>query len=268
MVASLDEELDYFSNAAIVDHGESLRSIGSLAFDHVSFQYSDDAPVLHDVTFTISLREAIGVVGPSGSGKSTLVQLLLGLYQPTSGRVTSDGRDIHLLSRDDWVRSVAFVPQQARFLNGSIRDNIRFLRDDVSDEQVIDAAKLAHLHDDIVGWPEGYDRAVGTLGGNLSGGQQQRVIIARALVERPDVMILDEPTSALDVRSEALVLETLQQLRQKMTIIVIAHRLSTLEICDRIMVIQDGQMKYFDSPVALRSLSTYYADSLALAGLS
>ena len=193
--------------------------------------------MLNNVDAVIDEYEMVGIVGPSGSGKSTLVQLLLGLRSPTSGAVFADGRDIRTLSRAEWARHVTFVPQQAHLIAGTVADNIRFFRDDVSDERIEHAARLASLHDDVMGWPEGYAREVGEQGGHLSGGQQQRLVIARALVEDPDVLILDEPTSALDVRSEYLVRQTLNGLREHMTVIVIAHRLSTLEICDRIMVV-------------------------------
>jgi ABC-type multidrug transport system fused ATPase/permease subunit len=129
------------------------------------------------------------------------------------------------------------------------------------------AARLAHLHDDILGFPEGYDRQVGEKGGHLSGGQQQRLCIARALVEHPEVLILDEPTSALDVRSEHFIRETLLGLKDRMTVIVIAHRLSTLTICDRIMVIRDGELKEFDTPHALEQSSGFYREALALSGM-
>ena len=129
------------------------------------------------------------------------------------------------------------------------------------------AARLAHLHDDIAGFPEGYERQVGEHGGHLSGGQQQRLCIARALVEAPDVLILDEPTSALDVRSEHLIRSTLLGLRAQMTIIVIAHRLSTLDICDRIMVIQAGQLRGFDAPKRLEETSEFYREALRLSRL-
>lgn len=150
---------------------------------------------------------------------------------------------------------------------GTVADNIRFMREGVSDDDIARAARLANLHDDVMGWEEGYEREVGEGGGNLSGGQQQRLVIARALVESPDVLILDEPTSALDVRSESLIRQALDDLRAAMTIIVIAHRLSTLDICDRLMVIQDGELRGFDTPANLERSSGFYRDALALSGL-
>jgi ABC-type multidrug transport system fused ATPase/permease subunit len=150
---------------------------------------------------------------------------------------------------------------------GTVAENIRFFRDDVTQEQIEHASRLANLHDDIAGFADGYDRQVGEQGSHLSGGQQQRLIIARALVEKPDVLILDEPTSALDVRSEHLIRQTLNTLREKMTIIIVAHRLSTLEICDRIMVIQDGELKGLDTPENLEKTNDFYREALILSGM-
>jgi ATP-binding cassette, subfamily B, bacterial len=209
----------------------------------------------------------IGVVGPSGGGKSTLVQLLLNLRDPQEGQILADGRDISQFDKAEWARKVTFVPQAAHLIAGSIADNIRFLRDDVTDEQVEQAARLAYLHDDVMGFPERYERPVGEQGGHLSGGQQQRLCIARALVEQPDVLILDEPTSALDVKSEHLIRTTLLELKQRMTVIIIAHRLSTLDICDRIMVIRDGRLVGFDTPERLEQSDEFFREALQLSGL-
>jgi ABC-type multidrug transport system fused ATPase/permease subunit len=150
---------------------------------------------------------------------------------------------------------------------GTVADNIRFFRDGITQQQIEHAARLANLHDDVMRWPEGYDREVGERGSHLSGGQQQRLVIARALVEEPDVFILDEPTSSLDVRSEQLIRTTLDSLRDRMTIIIIAHRLSTLDICDRIMVLIDGQLKAFDSPDSLEASNDFYREALVISGM-
>jgi ATP-binding cassette, subfamily B, bacterial len=193
--------------------------------------------------------------------------LLLGLRDPACGRVLAGGRDISTFDRAEWARKVTFVPQAAHLIAGTIADNIRFLREHVTQADVERAARLAHLHEDVEGFPEGYEREVGKHGGHLSGGQQQRLCIARALVEHPDLLILDEPTSALDVRSEHLVRNTLLSLKDRMTVIVIAHRLSTLTICDRIMVIKEGELKDFDTPLALERSSDFYREALTLSGM-
>jgi ATP-binding cassette subfamily B protein len=264
---TLDDELHRYRSAAVVDLGASIGDIGELRFQDVSFEYVRDSPVLHSVTAVIEPNELVGIVGPSGSGKSTLVQLLLGLREPTRGTILADGRDIRTLSKVEWARKVTFVPQQARLIAGTVAENIRFMRDHVSLADIERAAALAQLHREVQGFADGYERQVGEQGSHLSGGQQQRLIIARALVEHPDVLILDEPTSSLDVRSESLIRETLGELRRAMTVIVIAHRLSTLAICDRIMVIQDGELKAFDTPTNLERDNEFYREALVLSGL-
>lgn len=266
-VDELADEIDSYRAAVATSATGEVGGIGELVLDHVSFEYHEGQAVLSDLNATIAPREVVGVIGPSGSGKTTLVQLLLGLRSPTGGTVLADGRDIGTFSRAEWVRKVTFVPQAPRLIRGTIADNIRFFREGITDEQVEAAARLAHLHDDVAGFPEGYARDVGEAGGQLSGGQQQRLCIARALVESPDVLILDEPTSSLDVRSEALVRETLGELRERMTVVVIAHRMSTLDICDRIMVIQHGVIKAFDTPERLHQDSAFYREAISLSGL-
>lgn len=260
-------ELDRFEAARLIDLGAEVSQVSIIELQSVDFEYVADTPVLRDVNLTIEPHEVIGVVGPSGSGKSTLVQLLLGLRQPTRGSILVDSRDITTFSRSEWVRKVTFVPQQPRLVAGTVAENIRFMRGGIEAADVERAARLANLHDDISGFTEGYERQVGEQGSHLSGGQQQRLSIARALVEHPDVLILDEPTSALDMRSESLIRKTLLELRQQMTIIIIAHRLSTLDICDRIMVIQDGELKGFDTPENLEKSSEFYREALVLSGL-
>ena len=159
------------------------------------------------------------------------------------------------------------MPQQPHLIAGTVAENIRFYRDGVSDEEVERAARLANLHDEISARSGGYDGPLGERGGALSVGQQQRLTIARALVGGPDVLVLDEPTSALDHHNEQLIRAALRGLRERMTIVVVAHRRSTLDICDRIMVIQDGRLKGFDRPDRLESSNPFYREALALSGL-
>lgn len=264
IIDQLQGVLKRFEDSHPADGGEPVGHVGTVEAEHVTFEYVPDQPVLSDISFKIEPCEIVGVVGPSGGGKSTLVQLLLGLRQPQQGRILAGGRDIRTFDRAEWARKVTFVPQEARLIVGTIADNIRFMRDDVSDAEVEQAARLAHLHDEIMADPGGYQRVLGENGGRLSGGQQQRLCIARALVERPDVMVLDEPTSALDVKSEHLVRETLLGLKQQMTIVIIAHRLSTLEICERIMVIQKGHLMGFDTPAELEQSNDFYREAVHL----
>ena len=258
---------DHFS-AAKPQYGESaVGSLGPLEVQDVWFSYDGETDVLKDVSFNAEPGEIIGIVGPSGGGKSTLVQLLLRLRTPTAGQILADGRSIDDFTRADWARRVTFVPQRPRFFEASVADNIRFLRRGVTDEQVEEASRGARLHDDVEAWNGGYERSVGPRGDNLSGGQQQRLSIARALVEEPDLLILDEPTSSLDVRSESLIRETLISLSERMTIFIIAHRLSTLDICDRIMVLQDGQIRALGPPDVVASTNDFYDEALRLSGM-
>jgi ABC-type multidrug transport system fused ATPase/permease subunit len=260
-------EEERYLGAAVERDGDPIDRIGELAFDDVSFEYEPGQPVLRDVSFRVRRGEIVGIVGPSGAGKSTLVQLVLRLREPVSGAVLANGRDVRGLSLDDWYGRVTFVPQEARLFAGTVADNIRFFRDDVDETAIERAAKLAHLHEEISSWPLGYDTPVGERGGQLSGGQRQRLCIARALVEEPDIMVLDEPTSSLDVKSEALIRETVADLGPTTTVFVIAHRLSTLAICNRIMVILGGQLQGFDEPDRLEAANPFYREALQLAGM-
>jgi ABC-type multidrug transport system fused ATPase/permease subunit len=208
----------------------------------VSFSYVPGQPVLRSVDLTITTGESLGVIGPSGGGKTTLVQLLLGLRQPTEGRVLAAGTDLARVRPSTWAERVALVPQDNEVIYGTVADNIRFFRSGSSDEAVRAAAVRAHLHDQIEAMPNGYDTVIGPGAHMLSGGQRQRLGIARALLGDPAVLILDEPTSALDPLAERMVLQTLRDLRSSTTMVVIAHRGSTLELCDRVVSIDDGTL--------------------------
>jgi ATP-binding cassette, subfamily B, bacterial len=256
------------------EHGEhygetALPVVDEISFERVSFAYNPDTPVLTDVSFDIRSGEAIGVVGPSGAGKSTLVQLLLRLRQPVDGRYLINGVSVAEFANDDWHRQVSYVPQEPRLLHASVAENIRFFRD-IDDEQVERAARLARIHDDIMSWPGQYEAVVGPRADAVSGGQQQRICLARALAAQPEVLILDEPTSALDPQSEAFIGASLLAMRSSLTLIIVAHRMSTLEMCDRVMVILDGRLAGFDTKDALQANNDYYrqASQLSMIGNS
>ncbi|HEY0515475.1 MAG TPA: ABC transporter ATP-binding protein, partial [Solirubrobacteraceae bacterium] len=240
---------------------EEVREIG---FDEVSFAYEPGRPVLEDVNFTVGAGESVGVIGPSGAGKSTLIQILLRLRPPDSGRYLVNDQPAERYEPQDWHRRVAYVPQEPRLLHATVAENIRFFRD-VDGEAIERAARLARIHDEITGWPRGYDTVVGPRADAVSGGQQQRICLARALVARPELLVLDEPTSALDPHSESLIQESLIALRDQLTLFVIAHRMSTLDICDRVMVIKDGRMVAFDTIERLRAENVYYRAATAIA---
>lgn len=240
-----------------------LKHVSSLAAEGVSYAYEQARPVLTDVSFGVKRGEAIGIVGPSGAGKSTLVQILLGLRFPDSGAYLVNGESVAEFSRSDWHRLVAYVSQEPRLLHASVTENIRFFRD-LDDAAIRRAAELAGIHETIMAWPEGYATLVGPRADAVSGGQQQRVCLARALAARPEVLVLDEPTSALDPQSEAKIQESLAALKGQLTLFVVAHRMSTLSVCDKVMVIVDGRLQAFDTVSALDS-NDYYRVASALA---
>jgi ABC-type multidrug transport system fused ATPase/permease subunit len=244
-----------------------LASVHSLKFADVSFSYNERESVLNGIEFEIERGQVIGVIGPSGAGKSTLVQILLGLRAPTQGRYLINGEDAGEYSRSDLSRRICFVPQESRLLSASVAENIRFFRPALGDEAILNAARMARLYDEVAAWPEGFQTPVGERGSAMSGGQRQRLSLARALVGMPDVLVLDEPTSALDMRSEALVQETLHALKGSVTMIIVAHRLSTLNICDKIMVFDSGRLAHFDERSVLLASSDFYRDAVELSEL-
>jgi len=247
------------------DGGEPLPQVSGVGFDKVSFSYHPGRPVLTGLSFQVLAGEVIGIVGPSGAGKSTLVQLLLRLRSPISGTYLVNGKPADSFSREDWHRQVSFVPQEPRLLHATVAENIRFFRQDISDADVERAARLARIHDDIASWDKGYRTVVGPRADAVSGGQQQRICLARALAARPEVLVLDEPTSALDPNSEALIGESLTALKSELTLFIIAHRMSTLDICDRVMVIVDGRLAGFDTKALLQANNEYYRHASKLA---
>ena len=192
------------------------------------------------------------------------MQILLGLREPSSGTYLIDGIPAAQYNRRDWHRVIAYLPQEPRLLHASVGDNIRFFRE-LDDDAVEHAAQLAGIHAEIITWPSGYETVIGPRADAVSGGQQQRICLARALAAQPDVLVLDEPTSALDPHAELLIQESLVTLKHELTLFVVAHRMSTLDICDRVMVIVDGRMQAFDAASALVSDSPYYRSASALA---
>jgi subfamily B ATP-binding cassette protein HlyB/CyaB len=216
---------------------------GAVAFDHVTFRYRLDGPeVLKDISLDIPPGQMIGIVGPSGSGKSTLTKLVQRLYVPESGRVLIDGVDIGVVDVAWLRRQVGVVLQENVLFNRSIRDNIALGDPSWPIERVMAAAKLAGAHDFILELPDGYDTMVGERGSGLSGGQRQRIAIARALIGDPRILIFDEATSALDYESERIVQDNMRRIAQGRTVIVIAHRLSTVRHADRIITIERGRI--------------------------
>lgn len=215
---------------------------GRVCYEDVSFHYSDDnTPVLSHVSFEIPAGRSIALVGPSGSGKTTICSLLPRFYDVTGGRITIDGKDIRTLTLKSLRSHIGVVQQDVYLFSGTIRDNIAYGKPDASDEEIINAAKRANIHDFISELPDGYHTFVGERGTRLSGGQKQRISIARVFLKNPPILILDEATSALDNESERRIQKSLEELSKDRTTITIAHRLSTIQNADEIIVItEDG----------------------------
>jgi ATP-binding cassette subfamily B protein len=212
----------------------------SLEFQDVTVSYATARPTLRGVSFCVSSGRTLGIVGASGSGKSTIVRLLVRLLDVDEGSISLDGRLISELPLESLRHAIAVVPQDSVLFDESIAYNIAFGRVGSSFEDVVGAAKVAHLHDFIVKLPDGYDTRVGERGVKLSGGEKQRLAIARAAIKRPRIYVFDEATSSLDSGTEAEILRNLRELSRSCTTLVIAHRLSTVVHADEIIVLESG----------------------------
>jgi subfamily B ATP-binding cassette protein MsbA len=214
----------------------------SIRYETVSFAYQPGVPVLHDVSFSVRRGEVVALVGTSGGGKSTTLDLLARFHDPTAGRVTVDGVDL----RDATLASVrgqlGVVSQETILFHDTVRANIGYGIDDPDPGLVERAARAAHAHEFVSRMPQGYDTVIGDRGVRLSGGERQRLAIARALLRDPRILLLDEATSALDTESERLVQQALEELMRDRTVLVIAHRLSTVQHADRILVFEGGRI--------------------------
>lgn len=215
---------------------------GQITFDNVKFHYKGTEPLFQNTSIEIQAGQKIGLVGYSGGGKSTFVNLILRLYDVTDGTIFIDGQDIRDVTQDSLRENIAMIPQDPSLFHRSLMENIRYGRIDATNKEVLEAAKKAHAHEFIEKLPQGYDSLVGERGIKLSGGQRQRIAIARAILKNAPILILDEATSQLDSVTESLIQESLWELMQNKTTIVIAHRLSTLLHMDRIMVFDKGKI--------------------------
>jgi ATP-binding cassette subfamily B protein len=232
---------------------------GAVTFEHVSFAYHADRPVLREINLTIEPGQTVALVGPSGCGKTTLVSLLERLNAPSAGRVLVDGADVAGCTRDSLRRQVGTVMQDVHLFNDSLLANITYGTPGATRAQAEAAARAANAHEFIAKLPEGYDTVVGERGAGLSGGQKQRIAIARALLKNPPILILDEATSALDNESEALVQDALKRLAKDRTTLVVAHRLSTVVDADRIVVMKAGYIDDIGTHAELIARGGYYA---------
>ncbi|WP_308219191.1 peptidase domain-containing ABC transporter [Aeromonas hydrophila] len=235
-------------------------SAGAILLERVRFRYQPDAPlIIDDLSLTIAAGETLGVVGGSGSGKSTLARLLLRLYQPEQGEIFIDGQPIRQLPLHHLRQQMGVVLQENHLFNKSVRDNIAQSMPHASLDQIIRAATLAGAHDFILRLPLGYDTVLAEGGTSLSGGQRQRIAIARTLLADPRILIFDEATSALDDESQALIQRNMRQIACGRTVITIAHRLSTVRQCDRIIVLQRGKIVEQGDHASLLARGEHYA---------
>jgi len=228
------------TDTADSDEAVKLRD-GYVSFENVSFEYPDsDLHVLRDISFSVKTGETIAIIGATGSGKTSLIQLIPRLYDVQTGVIRVDGKDNRLMKLEQLRKQIGYVPQEIMLFTGTVTDNIRWGKENASIEEIIEAAKLAQIHDTIMKLPEQYDTIVGQKGVNLSGGQKQRLTIARALVRKPIVLLLDDSTSALDVQTEAALLQALKNM--KCTTFIITQKISSTVAVDSILLLDEGQL--------------------------
>jgi ABC-type multidrug transport system fused ATPase/permease subunit len=239
-------------------HEQAIR--GEIVFDHVAFAYDESCPVLRDVSFTVKPGQMIGVVGPTGGGKSTIMSLIPRFYDPSAGKVLVDGIDVRDYRLQALRNQIGYVLQETVLFRGSVRDNIAYGRVGATNEEIVEAAKLANADEFISRMTNGYQTFVGDRGDTLSGGQRQRIGIARAIIRNNPILILDEPTAALDTESERLVIEALERLMKGRTVLTIAHRLSTIRDADKIIVLKEGVVAEQGTHDQLLAMGGTYAE--------
>jgi ATP-binding cassette subfamily B protein len=245
LIFDVVELLDQPTDEEYLSDLDPLMFENQIVFENVSFQFQDDSPVvLKGLSFSIAKGQRIGFAGPTGSGKSTTIDLLMGLLLPSIGEISVDEIPLTGKARLQWQKNIAHVPQDLYLMDASFAENIAFCKapDDIDLQRVEKVAKLAHIHDFIAEKPKGYQSLLGERGVQLSGGQRQRVGIARALYRRASVIVLDEATSALDTEMETAVMSSIEKIDRNITIIMIAHRISTLKNCDLIYQLGHGSI--------------------------
>ena len=268
---AVSDSVDYFTvmsiKPTILDNLSATNlsvTDGKIVFQSVHFSYSDDSKLLNNISFEIMPDSKVALVGESGEGKTTITNLLLRLYEPSSGTITVDGQDIALVTQQSLRESIAVVFQDPALFSGTIRENITYSNPTATDEKIAQAAKNANAHSFIEKLEKGYDTEIGERGLKLSGGQKQRLAIARALLKDAPILVLDEATSSLDNKSEVLVQEALERLMKGRTTIIIAHRLSTIQNVNTIITLKNGKIDEIGSPKDLSHSGGIYDKLLEL----
>lgn len=245
-LADMDMMLKLLDTRRTIDDAGDAKQLQisetRVRFEHVSFHYNKDRRIIRDVSFEIPPGHKVAVVGPSGAGKSTLARLLFRFYDATQGSISIDGQDIRSVTQESLRANIGIVPQDTVLFNHSIEHNIRYAKLDASRDEIINAARMANIHDFIDSLPEKYDTIVGERGLKLSGGEKQRIAIARVILKNPKILVFDEATSSLDSHSEKQILTALKAVAEQHTTLVIAHRLSTIIDADNIIVLEQGQI--------------------------
>jgi len=249
--ALLDESPDVIERT---DARPLIRAAGAVSFRQVCFAYNAERPILRDVSFDIPAGTCVGIAGTTGAGKSTLVNLLTRFYDPTSGVILLDGRDLRDYRLADLRNQFALVLQEPILFSVSIGENIAYARPEATEQEIIAAAKAANAHDFITRMPQGYGTLVGERGLCLSGGERQRISIARAFLKQAPILIMDEPTSSVDIKTETVIVEAMERLIDGRTSFIIAHRPSTLSHCDLLLKIEHGRLVQLESKTLTHSL--------------
>lgn len=262
-MASTNRALDLLDTKRKIITGETPVMFdevkGEIIFKDINFDYKSRPNIISDLNIKISPGQTVAFVGPTGAGKSTITKLLLRFYDPTSGSITLDGIDLRELKLDEYRQTIGFVSQDVFLLDGTVYENIIYGKHDATREEIIDAAKIAEVHEFVESLPNGYETLVGERGQKLSGGQKQRISIARAVLKNPPILILDEATSNVDNETEAAIQRSLDKLIVDRTTIVIAHRLSTIRNADNIFVLDEGKLIEIGTHDELLNLNGQYA---------
>jgi ATP-binding cassette subfamily B protein len=258
-VSKMFDLLDEKEEMKDAPDAKAVTVVGEVEFKNVSFGYDETREILKDINLTVKPGEMIGIVGRSGAGKSTLINLIMRMYDPTSGSITVDGHDLRDLKQESYRSQIGVVLQENYLFTGSVYENILYAKPDAGYDEVIAAAKAAKIHNYIMRLPEGYDTVLSDEGINISKGQRQLITIARAMLSDSPMLILDEATSNVDSRTEIKIQEAMGELMRGRTCFVIAHRLSTIQNADKILVIRDGKISEQGNHEELLALGGFYS---------